>query len=74
MKRHPRIVTSLPGPRAKELITVDKEFVSPSYTRIYPLVAESGDGVWVRDPDGNTFLDFTAGIAVCATGHCHPRV
>ncbi|NLI82965.1 MAG: acetyl ornithine aminotransferase family protein, partial [Deltaproteobacteria bacterium] len=47
---------------------------SPSYTRIYPLVAESGDGVWVRDPDGNTFLDFTAGIAVCATGHCHPRV
>ena len=28
----------------------------------------------VEDVDGNTFLDFAAGIAVVATGHCHPRV
>ncbi|NLI33729.1 MAG: acetyl ornithine aminotransferase family protein [Deltaproteobacteria bacterium] len=70
----PQIKTFLPGPKAAELIAVDREFVSPSYTRIYPLVAESGEGVWIRDPDGNVFLDFTAGIAVCATGHCHPRV
>ena len=28
----------------------------------------------VEDVDGNTFLDFAAGIAVCATGHCHPEV
>jgi len=31
-------------------------------------------GLWVHDVDENVFLDFTAGIAVCATGHCHPRV
>ena len=28
----------------------------------------------VEDPDGNRFLDFNAGIAVVATGHCHPKV
>jgi 4-aminobutyrate aminotransferase len=56
------------------LINVDHDHVSPSYTRVYPLVAEKGEGLWIRDPDGNTFLDFTAGIAVCTTGHCHPRV
>ena len=27
----------------------------------------------VEDPDGNQFLDFAAGIAVCSTGHCHPE-
>lgn len=72
--RFPDIKTPLPGPRAAALIDVDHAHVSPSYTRIYPLVAEKGQGLWIHDPDGNTFLDFTAGIAVCTTGHCHPRV
>jgi 4-aminobutyrate aminotransferase len=72
--KHPRIRTSLPGPRAAAMIDMDSAFVSPSYTRIYPLVADSAQGLWVIDPDGNVFLDFTAGIAVCSTGHCHPRV
>jgi 4-aminobutyrate aminotransferase len=35
---------------------------------------EKAEGLWVHDPDGNVFLDFTAGIAVTATGHCHPKV
>ncbi len=70
----PQIKTPLPGPRAKELIKLDKSFVSPSYTRVYPLVADKGDGLWVHDVDGNIFLDFTAGIATNATGHCHPQV
>ena len=47
---------------------------SPSYTRDYPLVIKRGQGLVVEDPDGNFFLDFTAGIAVCSTGHCHPHV
>ncbi len=72
--KYPEIKTSLPGPKAAALIEADRRFVSPSYTRIYPLVAESAEGLWIRDPDGNLFLDFTAGIAVCATGHCHPLV
>ncbi|HEX5039638.1 MAG TPA: aminotransferase class III-fold pyridoxal phosphate-dependent enzyme, partial [Candidatus Limnocylindria bacterium] len=47
---------------------------SPSLTRAYPLVAESGSGLVVTDVDGNCFLDFAAGIAVCSTGHSHPKV
>lgn len=72
--RYPSIKTTLPGPRAAALIEIDRRFVSPSYTRIYPLVAESAQGLWIRDPDDNEFLDFTSGIAVCSSGHCHPRV
>jgi 4-aminobutyrate aminotransferase len=71
---YPNIKTPLPGPRASELIQVDQAYVSPSYTRVYPLVVEKAKGLWVQDVDGNSFLDFTAGIAVCATGHCHPKV
>lgn len=64
----------LPGPKAKEILDRDAKYVSPSYTRDYPLVAERGRGVWVEDIDGNVFLDMAAGIAVTATGHCHPKV
>lgn len=74
MKKWPLIHTPLPGPKARKLINQDRTYVSPSYTRYYPLVVEKAKGLWVHDVDGNIFLDFTAGIAVCATGHCHPRV
>lgn len=72
--KKPKIKTALPGPKAKKFIRSDKSYVSPSYTRFYPLVAETAKGLWVKDVDGNEFLDFAAGIAVCATGHCHPQV
>ncbi len=52
----------------------DEQVVSPSYTRLYPLVVERGSGSTIEDVDGNLFLDFTAGIAVTSTGHCHPEV
>jgi 4-aminobutyrate aminotransferase len=64
----------VPGPRARAVIERDRAAVSPSYTRAYPLVARRGEGAIVEDVDGNRFLDFNAGIAVAATGHCHPRV
>jgi 4-aminobutyrate aminotransferase len=70
----PHLVTELPGPKAKQLVDRDHAVVSPSYTRDYPLVAKTGRGAMIEDVDGNTFLDFAAGIAVCATGHCHPEV
>jgi len=76
LTRHdlPRIHGPLPGPRAKEIIARDMQTVSPSYTRSYPLVAHRGEGAIVEDVDGNSFLDFNAGIAVVSTGHCHPQV
>jgi 4-aminobutyrate aminotransferase len=72
--RLPRLLTALPGPNARRVVEQDAKYVSPSYTRDYPLVAKRGHGAMVEDVDGNTFLDFAAGIAVCATGHCHPEV
>ena len=70
----PRLLTALPGPKAKQVVERDAKFMSPSFTRDYPLVAKSGRGAMVEDVDGNVFLDFAAGIAVCSTGHCHPKV
>src|SRR5436853_4256498 len=70
----PHICTALPGPKAEALLERDERYMSPSYTRVYPLVCERGSGAVIEDVDGNLFLDFTAGIAVTSTGHCHPRV
>jgi 4-aminobutyrate aminotransferase len=70
----PSITTALPGPKAKALIERDEKYSSPSYTRDYPLAVERALGSVVEDLDGNRFLDIAAGIAVCATGHCHPEV
>src|ERR1700761_5404886 len=70
----PRISGPLPGPKARAIVEADDRWISPSYTRSYPLVAKRGRGTRVEDVDGNEFLDFAAGIAVTSTGHCHPEV
>jgi len=65
---------NIPGPNASNLIERDHKVISRSYPRAYPFVMDHGKGVEVWDVDGNRFLDFAAGIAVVATGHCHPFV
>jgi len=70
----PKLTPNVPGPRARAIIAEDEQFLSPSYTRGYPLVVKRGYGCRIEDVDGNEFLDFTAGIAVNSTGHCHPEV
>lgn len=70
----PLIKTKLPGPEAQKVLEKDQKFVSQSYTRVYPFVIKRGRGVWVEDVDSNRFLDFTSGIAVLNTGHCHPEI
>ncbi|HWQ32254.1 MAG TPA: acetyl ornithine aminotransferase family protein [Blastocatellia bacterium] len=70
----PDIRTPLPGPKAQEIIARDTQYISPSYTRGYPLVMQRGRGAMIEDVDGNIFLDFNAGVAVCSTGHAHPDV
>jgi 4-aminobutyrate aminotransferase len=72
--RPPHIRTELPGPNARALLARDRPVSSPSYPRDYPFVIARGRGVEVWDVDGNRFLDFAAGIAVCSTGHAHPQV
>jgi 4-aminobutyrate aminotransferase len=70
----PKLKTEIPGPNAKRILAGDEKYISPSYTRSYPLVAKRGRGIVVEDVDGNEFFDFSAGIAVTSTGHCHPDV
>ncbi len=70
----PHIKTALPGPKAQALLKRDALVTSPSYPRDYPFVMSHGRGAEVWDVDGNRFLDFAAGIAVCSTGHSHPKV
>ncbi|MGC9197881.1 MAG: acetyl ornithine aminotransferase family protein [Acidobacteriaceae bacterium] len=70
----PKFVVPVPGPRAKAVVAEDERYISPSYTRGYPLVVKRGFGCRIEDVDGNEFLDLTAGIAVTSTGHCHPEV
>jgi 4-aminobutyrate aminotransferase len=69
MKNYPCIRTQLPGPNAAQYLEKEKKFVSPSSTKSYPLVVKSAKGMAVTDVDDNVFLDFTAGVAVCNTGH-----
>jgi len=70
----PKLKTAIPGPNAKRILAGDEQYISPSYTRSYPMVAKRGRGIVVEDVDGNEFFDFSAGIAVTSTGHCHPEV
>ena len=71
---NPHLKTALPGPNARAMLARDLSVASPSYPRDYPFVMSHGRGTEVWDVDGNRFLDFAAGIAVCATGHAHPVV
>jgi 4-aminobutyrate aminotransferase len=70
----PKLKTAIPGPNAIRILAGDDKYISPSYTRSYPMVAKRGRGIVVEDVDGNEFFDFSAGIAVTSTGHCHPEV
>jgi len=72
--KYPDIKVTPPGPEAKKWVGKDKELVSPSFGRAYPLVLESAEGSILTDVDGNKYIDMNAGLAVCSTGHGHPKV
>jgi 4-aminobutyrate aminotransferase len=48
--------------------------IAPVWTRYTPIIAQRAEGSYIYDLEGNTYLDFTCGIGVTNTGHCHPRV
>ena len=48
--------------------------MSPVWTRIFPIEAERAEGSYIYGIDGRKYLDFTCGIGVTNTGHCHPKV
>jgi 4-aminobutyrate aminotransferase len=49
-------------------------YLSPVWTKYTPLIAERAEGCYIYNQDGTAYLDFTSGIGVTNTGHCHPRV
>jgi len=67
-------LTPAPGSKAQQIIQRDQGVVSRSYPRAAPFVMDHGVGSEVWDVDGNRFIDLAAGIAVCTTGHAHPKV
>jgi 4-aminobutyrate aminotransferase / (S)-3-amino-2-methylpropionate transaminase / 5-aminovalerate transaminase len=71
----PKLVTEIPGPRSRALYEREHDLIAPglqSVTQWARVCFTHGDGCALFDADGNTILDFMAGIGVCSIGHAHP--
>jgi len=69
----PNIKVEPPGPNGKEIVERDTKYIATS-TKTAPVAAKRAKGVVVEDVDGNLYLDFTSGVGVINTGHCHPKI
>lgn len=58
----------------QEAATAPRAHLAPVWLRIFDLEVTHGEGVYLYGTDGRRYLDFTSGIGVTNTGHCHPRV
>lgn len=72
--KYASVITDLPGPESRRLLE-RKELATPrgAYHNL-PVFIESGNNALLTDVDGNTFIDFAAGIGVLNVGHTHPDV
>lgn len=70
----PKIIVKPPGPRAREIIAKDNQYIPHVFSYGLPIVWEQGKGATLRDVDGNIYIDFTAGWHVTNAGHCHPKI
>ena len=57
-----------------QLYTENFPHMTPAWSRIFNFVADRAEGSYIYTDDGRKFLDFTCGIGVANTGHCHPKV
>ncbi len=73
MQKKAKIKVPPPGPKAKKIVTKDHELIATA-TKTSPIAAKRAEGAVIEDVDGNTYLDFTSGVAVVNVGHCHPKV
>jgi 4-aminobutyrate aminotransferase len=69
----PEIVVTPPGPKGQEIIDLDSRYIATT-TKTSPVAVFKARGAMVWGVDGNRYLDFTSGIGVTNTGHCHPKV
>ncbi|WP_331771889.1 diaminobutyrate--2-oxoglutarate transaminase family protein (plasmid) [Embleya sp. NBC_00888] len=72
----PRVDCDLPGPRSTELLArqEQRESTARTYPRHLPIALAEASGSFVRDVDGNVFIDFLAGAGVLSLGHNHPEL
>jgi len=70
----PKISVVPPGPKSKEIVKLDKEYVSHAYDRVFTFTIDRAAGATVADVDDNLYIDWTSGIAVMNAGWSHPAV
>ena len=70
----PKMLTQLPGPKAKELMELREKSVPKGVSVNVPTFIKAGGGAMVEDVDGNLLLDFAGGIGVLNIGYSHPEV
>ncbi|HZQ37103.1 MAG TPA: aminotransferase class III-fold pyridoxal phosphate-dependent enzyme, partial [Dehalococcoidia bacterium] len=73
--RSARVLTAIPGPASRELVQREAGKLAPGLQSIglfSGLAFAGGRGAQLIDVDGNTFIDFTAGVGVASLGHAHP--
>ena len=70
----PKVITELPGPKAKEVFARRAEVMPAAIKTIYPIVIERGEGAMIEDPDGNIFLDWVGGVGVMNVGYTQPEI
>ncbi|HYL58766.1 MAG TPA: aspartate aminotransferase family protein [Candidatus Acidoferrales bacterium] len=71
----PNIKTAVPGPKSREIFENEQRHIAPGRQRISLLAGlafDHGEGATLTDADGNTYVDFFAGVAVASLGHGHP--
>ncbi len=71
----PTITTPVPGPKSQEIFADEQSHIAPGRQRISLLAGvafDHGEGATLTDADGNTYVDFFAGVAVASLGHAHP--
>ncbi|MCG8352503.1 MAG: aspartate aminotransferase family protein [Chloroflexales bacterium] len=69
-----RLLTSIPGPRSRELLARRESSVVAGLYKATPVAVAHASGALVTDVDGNTLIDFVGGIGALAVGHCPPQV
>jgi len=73
MPKVPNIKVEPPGPEAKKIVAKDDEYIVKA-TKTAPLVFKKAEGSVIEDVDGNTYIDFYAGVGVLNVGARHPKV
>jgi 4-aminobutyrate aminotransferase / (S)-3-amino-2-methylpropionate transaminase / 5-aminovalerate transaminase len=74
VRRTVELRTPIPGPRSRAILAQKRQVVSDAVHVAFPIAVAEARGAWLRDVDGNSFLDFTGGVGCLNVGHSHPRV